>query len=153
MSPVVWPDRSGEEAEARFTEPLASPASTVIRLRDGWARPRQITCDRRAWLLAHSLREHRQTRHRRDGRASAWTPAGAAPAGPVDHHVISLGAARHAGQGDTASYDRSARPGRLGAVTYERQLHGPDRAASVEGRLCLLPASTSSVRAHSAWPN
>ena len=30
---------------------------------------------------------------------------------PVDHHVFSLGAARHAGPGDAVGYDRSAPAG------------------------------------------
>ena len=53
------------------TEPLASPAATVIRLRDGWPGPGRspVIAGHDCLRIASGI--CRQTRHRPDGRASA----------------------------------------------------------------------------------
>jgi hypothetical protein len=72
--------------------------------------------------------------------------AGPPAAGPV---TPSASTPQDAGIAARPASDRSAPTRAPGAVTYERQLDSPV-AASVDGRLCRLPASTSSVRAHRA---
>jgi hypothetical protein len=90
-----------------------------------------------------------QTRQRPDGRARHELPLEPRqPAPGRSSRLLAWGGATPSRATRPAS-DQSAPARAPGAVTYERQLHSPV-AASVEGRLCRLPARMSSVRAHRA---